>query len=260
MSIFYRLGKNPARLFIIAQTLLLISFVWREFPVFVFIAFAPMYALTDHPSALKYSYLPFIVAIGTAFIFYYTMQQSMQQSSVLSWIIYFALLATLFTVYILLQRWTNNRLNKFTLLIFILGMEYMLLKLMTDPNPVFLADLLRYKHTWIRWNIFTGYTGASLWILLTNLLFYQALFKQEKINWMLCFSACMIILLPILFSISQTSTALTKGDVLDFYTSGSNYNSIYLQRGELISRTGAWVSLLIIIFTLIKGLTKKVSR
>lgn len=260
MSIFYSLSKNPIRLFIISQTLLLLAFVWRDFPIFIFFAFAPMFALIDHPSALKDSYLPFLVALGTAFIFYYSMQQSMQQSSVLSWIIYFSLLAIVFTAYILIQRWTDNRLNKFALIIFILGMEYLFLKFMTNSNPVFLADLLKYKISWTRWNIFTGYTGATLWILLSNLLFYQALFKQEKVNWPQCVVAFLIILIPMVYSLNNNDTSIVKSDVINFYSDSGDYHSTYSQQGELISRTGAWVSPLIIIFTLIMGTTKKVSR
>jgi apolipoprotein N-acyltransferase len=260
MSIFYGLGKNPVRLFIISQTLLLIAFVWRDFPIFIFFAFAPMFALIDHPTALRDSYLPFLVALGTAFIFYYTMQESMHQSSVLSWIIYFTFLAMVFTAYVLMQRWAKNRLNKFALVIFILGMEYIFLKMMTHTNPVFLADLLKYKTSWTRWNIFTGYTGATLWILLTNLLFYQALFKQEKVNWALCGAAFLIILLPLVYSLTNHENSLVKADVINYYTTGIENNSSYAERGELISRTGAWVSPLIIIFTLVMGMTKKESR
>lgn len=260
MSIFYSLGKNPVRLFIIAQILLLIAFVWRDFPVFIFFAFAPLFALIDHPAALKDSYLPFLVAVVTAFIFYYVMRQSMYKTSVISWIIYFTALATVFTAYILLQRWTNNRLNKFALIIFILAMEYLFLKFMLKPTPVFLADLLKYKMAWTRWNVFTGYSGATLWILLSNLLFYQALFKEEKINWAMCIVASLVVAGPIVISVLSTGTALAKADILSFYSNSGYVNSTYSQHGELISRTGAWVSLLIIIFTLIKGTTKKVSR
>ena len=261
MSIFYSLSKNPARLFIIAQTLLLVAFVWRDFPIFIFFAFAPMFALMDHPRALKDSYLPFLVALVTAFVFYYVMQESMHRSSLFSWIIYFSLLAAVFAVYFLMQRWTDNKLNKLALIIFVLGMEYLFLVFMTNENPVFLADLLKYKVNWTRWNIFTGYTGASLWILGANLLFYQALFKSQKINWVLCVLGCLVVIIPMIYSLMHSYMPLEKTDVIDFYTGQPNQNHpTYSQRGELISRTGAWVSLLIIIFTLIKGMTKKVTR
>ena len=70
MSIFYGLSKHPVRLFILTQALILLSFVFRDFPIFAFFAFAPMFALVDHPSSLKDFSLPFLVAMLTAFILY----------------------------------------------------------------------------------------------------------------------------------------------------------------------------------------------
>jgi hypothetical protein len=260
MNIFYKLSKNPVSLFILTQTLLLLTFVSRDFPVFAFFALAPMFALIDHPFALRDFSLPFLVAMLTAFILYSFKQQNTQQSYVLSWIVYFSVLAMIFTAYIFIQRWTSNRLNKFALVLFILGMEYLFLKLMTDLSPVFLADLLKYKVNWTRWNIFTGYTGATLWILLSNLVFYHALFKKEKINWVMCLVGFFIILLPVIYSLNTSNTAVTKVEVLDFYLGKRIYNLTYSEHGELISRTGAWVSLLILIFTLTKAMTKKKRR
>jgi hypothetical protein len=260
MDFFFHLGKNPVRLFILSQLLLLVAFAFRDFPIFIFFAIAPLFALIDNPAAPKDLYLPSVVAIGTALVFYFTMQESMQPSSLLSWGIYFCLLAAVFFIYALLKRWRPTSLNKFALVIFILGMEYGFLKLTGDLNPVFLADLLQNKATWTRWNVFTGYAGATLWILVVNLMFYYALFAQNKINWVLCFLAVLVILVPTLYSMNMASIPLTKLDVIGLYKHNLNSGSVYSERGELISRTGAWVSALIIIFTLVKGLTKKVSR
>lgn len=260
MDFFYRLGKNPVRLFILSQSLLLLAFAFRDFPIFIFVAIAPLFVLIDNPTELKDFYLPFIVATGTALVFYFTMQESMQQSSVLSWCIYFCLLAAVFAVYVFLQRLAPEAINKFALIIFILGAEYVFLKLSENFNPVFLADLLQNKTNWIRWNVLTGYTGSTLWVLVVNLVWYQGLFVPRKINWVLCIVATLLILLPIFYSYSISGIPLTKLDVIGLYNHSVSGNSLYSERGELISRTGAWVSALIIIFTLIKGLTKKVSR
>ncbi len=260
MNFFFQLGKNSVRLFILAQLLLLLAFAFRDFPIFIFFSIAPLFALIDNPTGLKDFYLPFIVAIGTALVFYFTMQESMQPSSVLSWGVYFCLLAAVFAIYVLLKRWRPLTINKFALITFILAMEYIFLKLSGDLNPVFLADLLQNKTSWTRWNVHTGYTGATLWILVVNLVVYQALFIPKKINWILCAFALLLIILPILYSYNISGIPITKLDVTGLYNHDVTGNSVYSQRGELISRTGAWVSALIIIFTLVKGLTKKVSR
>ncbi len=260
MDFFFHLGRNPVRLFILAQLLLLLAFAFRDFPIFIFVAIAPLFALIDNPGELKHLFLPFIVATATALVFYFTMQESMQPSSLLSWGVYFCLLAVVFAIYAILKRWRPTTLNKFALIIFILGMEYAFLKLAGNLNPVFLADLLQNKSTWTRWNVVTGYAGSTLWILVVNLVVYQALFVQKKINWILCLIAVTIILVPIIYSLNMNGIPLTKLEVIGLYKDNVTNRTIYSERGELISRTGAWVSALIIIFTLVKGLTKKVSQ
>lgn len=260
MDFFFHLGKNSVRLFILAQLLLLLAFAFRDFPIFIFVAIAPLFALIDNPGGLKDLYLPFLVATATALVFYFTMQESMQPSSLLSWGVYFCLLAAVFAIYAILKRWRPTTVNKLALIIFILGMEYGFLKLAGNLNPVFLADLLQNKTTWTRWNVLTGYAGSTLWILVVNLVVYQALFVQKKINWVLCVIGAVLILVPILYSINMDGTPLAKLDVIGLYKDNVTDSSTYSERGELISRTGAWVSALIIIFTLVKGLTKKVSR
>jgi hypothetical protein len=261
MRSVYSVGRNPIWLFITAQVLLLISFAWKDFPVFIFVAFAPVFALIDHPFVLKESYRPFFITILLSLIFYFSMQNSIQ-SGLRSWIIYFIALAVIFTAYVYMQRLTYDRLNKFALVIFILGIEYAFLKLMSKPTPVFLADVLRHKATWIRWNSFTGYSGVTFWILFSNLLFYQALFKEHHINWRCCLIASLVVLAPIAYSFTlpETYATLEKAEVLRFYSHNGLGDATYSAHGELISRTGAWVSPLIIIFTLIKGMTKKGSR
>ena len=112
-----------------------------------------------------------------------------------------------------------------------------------------------------RWNLYIGYFGATAWILLVNLLVYQALFKKEKINWLLLVLALTAVLLPILYSFDLTNNALTKDQVIRFYNGDdSGVYEPYIWYGELISRTGAWLSVLIIIFTFVRAKTKKVAR
>ncbi len=54
--------------------------------------------------------------------------------------------------------------------------------------------------------------------------------------------------------------SVEKADVMSLYGGEGIVNSNYEARGEFISRTGAWVSVLIVIFTIIIGVTKKRSR
>jgi apolipoprotein N-acyltransferase len=167
----------------------------------------------------------------------------------------------LFTFYQWVQHLTQNRLNKFSLIILLIGIEYLLLKLSLGDWVTFLADAIQEQTDWIRWNIYTGYLGSSAWILLVNLLVYQAFFKDKGINWVLVVVAALITLLPVLYSYDLTNNALTKEQVVRFYKGDeSKLTQPYLSHGELISRTGAWLSILIIIFTFVRAKTKKVAR
>ena len=72
--------------------------------------------------------------------------------------------------------------------------------------------------------------------------------------------ALLVMMCPIVYSLNSSHAPLSKLDVLNLYSGKGEYQSAYSEHGELISRTGAWVSLLILIFTLTKGMTKKKRR
>jgi hypothetical protein len=112
------------------------------------------------------------------------------------------------------------------------------------------------KPTWTRWNIHTGYLGSSLWILSTNLIFYQAIFKSDKVKKWTLVIAILFIVLPILYSLYLSNPTVNKTDMIILYANKGLENT-YSRNGELISRTGAWVSVLIIIFTIVKSKTKR---
>jgi hypothetical protein len=75
-----------------------------------------------------------------------------------------------------------------------------------------------------------------------------------------CVVGVIVMVLPLIYSLSIDDVPIVKADVINLYTDAGDQNKTYAERGELISRTGAWVSALIIIFTVIIGVTKKRSR
>jgi hypothetical protein len=255
MEALQKIKNSPTSLLAVSAVLLFLAVLAHE--LFIFIAIAPLFALLDvrinvrSTSAIvsglfALAAMAFLMrgispATGTAF--------------------YFIIIMIVFVFYQAMQQQTQNRLNKFSLTILLIGVEYLLLKLSLGSWITFIADAIQEKTDWIRWNVYTGYLGSSAWILLVNLLFYQALFKKERISWILVILGLLAILLPVLYSIDLTNNALTKQQVIRFYMgdeSGLKYP--YLSHGELISRTGAWLSILIIIFTFVRAKTKKVAR
>jgi len=223
--------------------------------VFIFVAIAPIFALLDHPWTPKSLYITFLAALMLVIAIVLVPKGGF----VLHALFYIAVIVELLVLYLIGQYRTQGRLNKFSLIIVCIGVEYLFLKFFIFEN--FLADILQDKPSWTRWNIYTGYLGAGLWILLTNLLFYQAVFKKDKINVFLIALGIAAIGLPMLYSFYLTNNPVTKDQLIRLYSGDdTNLPTSYAVYGELISRTGAWVSILIIIFTLVRAKTKKVAR
>lgn len=246
--------NNLTALVLSGCALFTLSFV-PGFSVVIFVAFVPLLLLVDRPINPVNVYVSVVVTLvcifGLTFI---------PGPWKITGIFYFGLLVTtIFSVYISAQRLTQNRLNKFSLLILLVASEYLLLKFLAHKNPYFLADTFQEHSTWLRWNIYTGYLGASFWILLINLLIYEGV-KASRINYFLLVLAAMTTIMPVIYSKYLPQNGLTKADVIAFYTGIGTGNTDYNEYGELISRTGVWVSILIIIFTLIRIKTKKVAR
>src|SRR5688572_7971075 len=255
MVALQKIKKSPEAL--LATTVILLFFAVLVQEAFIFIAIAPLFALLDLKIDIKNVY-----GIVSGLFVMAAITFVMREISPATGTVFYAVIVMgVFVFYQLMQHQTQNRLNKLSLTILLIGVEYVLLKLSLGSWITFLADAVQEKTAWTRWNIYTGYLGSTAWIVLVNLLFYQALFKKEKISWFLIILAIAAILLPVLYSIDLTNNALTKEQVMRFYRGdNSGLTNPYLLYGELISRTGAWLSILIIIFTFVRAKTKKVAR
>ena len=255
MVALHQIKKSPATLLAITVVLLFLAVLAHE--VFIFIAIAPLFALLDVKIDIKNVY-----GLVSGFFALAAITLLMREISPATGTVFYAVIVmSMFVFYQFMQHQTQNRLNKLSLTILLIGIEYLLLKLSLGSWITFLADAVQERTAWTRWNIYTGYLGSTAWILLVNLLFYQALFKKEKISWFLVILALTAILLPILYSFDLTNNAVTKEQVMRFYRGDDNgLTNPYTSYGELISRTGAWLSILIIIFTFVRAKTKKVAR
>jgi hypothetical protein len=132
-----------------------------------------------------------------------------------------------------------KQLGKLPLILFWLAIEYLMLKF-AGENGFFLADAVSSKPGWLRWTIYTGYTGASLWILVVNLCVYLALFRK----WQYAAILVIVIVGPILYSYS-----LPPDPGLRMEPHQGN--------GEWIPRTAAWISVLILLSAFTKEFIRK---
>ena len=245
-----------ALLFIAASILLTGGWLMSSFPIFIFFAFAPLFALTDRvdQNAVVWEKMEWILlALTVSFLAARVFDFSVIVSSML----YAILFILPFMGYTWSRHVLGNRVGKITIVLLWLTIEYLLLKVHAEDS-VFLADALRIQTGWIRWNIYTGYLGVTFWILLTNLSVYQALLSKNPFQWYWIILAVIMLCGPAISSYFIDASPITRSDMVNLYSKKLIVKDVtYLAQGEFVVRTAAWLSTLILIFTFIKSQTTK---
>jgi hypothetical protein len=246
---------QPWLLFLISASLFAAGWLMKSFPIFIFFSFAPLFAIADQAKENDdfWVHTEFILlALFTAFF-----ASSVFNSSHLTAAIVQAILFTIaFLGYSFAYSSLGSRLGKFTIIFFWLGLEYILLKLPWRNESIFLADAIVLKTNWLHWTTYTGYLGASLWILCTGLLLYLALFK-DSINFTWLGLTLALLIAPIALSYFLSEPGINRNDMISLYTQDSSIASRYSKQGELVPRTAAWISVAILLLAFVKTQTRK---
>ncbi|MCE2895073.1 MAG: hypothetical protein LW721_11575 [Flammeovirgaceae bacterium] len=246
---------QPWLLFLISASLFAAGWLMKSFPIFIFFSFAPLFAIADQAKENDdfWVHTEFILlALFTAFF-----ASSVFNSSHLTAAIVQAILFTIaFLGYSFAYSSLGSRLGKFTIIFFWLGLEYILLKLPWRNESIFLADAIVLKTNWLHWTTYTGYLGASLWILCTGLLLYLALFK-DSINFTWLGLTLALLIAPIALSYFLSEPGINRNDMISLYTQNSSIASRYSKQGELVPRTAAWISVAILLLAFVKTQTRK---
>lgn len=248
---------NVWLLFAIASFLLAGGWLMKSFPVLVFFAYAPLFAISDQA---KDKELPwnFLEIILLALVISLLCAALFDFSHIILILTQAILLGLAFAGYSFTYQSLGSRVGKFTIIFFWLGLEYLFVKLPWRDQFFFLADALQIHPTWWRWNNETGYLTLSLWILVANLLTYLAIFKSRTINWYFITLTILIIAVPVAISYFKLENpGVTRSEMLSLYQTNESDIEVYTKRGELIARTAAWISVLIILLALVKNKTKK---
>lgn len=251
-------GLNVWVLFAIATLLLAAGWLMKPFPVLIFAAIAPLFAISDQAREHQTPWNRFeliLLALSIGLLAAHAFD--------LSTLIPVLLQAILFTLafvgYAFAYKSLGTRLGKFTIIFFWLALEYLVLKLPWHTTVVYLADSLLLKPDWYTWTTHTGYLGVTLWILIANLLFYLGLFRPSGFNIYFFSGAILIVAGPIIYSLQNENRMITYSHMMQLYgiaTKGSLPEK-YSQQGELVARTAAWVSVLIILLSFVKNYTRK---
>jgi len=250
--------NNPYLLFAISACLLSAGWAMKSFPLLIFTGLAPLFAITDQVNPKK-SFWNFFELILLALSVSLFASYLFEARYIVPLLIQSIALTCSFVAYSFARQNLGTWLGKFCILIFWLGFEYLFLKL-SWPNPtLFLADALLLKTEWLRWNPYTGYLGASAWILICNLVLYYAMLKSEKVNLPLLGVYFLLLVGPILYSYTVSTDIITRQDMIAFYEhpTGANLHDDYSEQGEYIPRSAVFISGLVLIFAVVRNKTEK---
>lgn len=242
-------------LFIISALLLIGGWFFSSFPILIFFGFAPLFALTDradHTSGIweKVEWILFALVVS------FFAASAFDVSRIVSSMVYAILFTLPFVGHVWVRHVLGRRAGKITIILLWLTLEYLFLKLY-PTRSIYLADALLQKTGWTSWNRDTGYLGASLWVLMVNLLVYHTVFSKTALTWYWIVLAIVALVAPIIYAYTQPQD-LTRADMLNLYTSTNpSGNVTYLARGEFVVRTAAWISTLIVLFTIVKDRTAR---
>ncbi len=250
-------NHSPILLFLAAGLLATGAWLMASFPIFIFFTLAPLFALTDRAesTSVVWEKMEWVLL---ALTIYFLAAHTFDFSFLISSMVYAILFTLPFIGHVWVRQTLGSRAGKITIVILWLAIEYTLLKVGL-VDSIFLSDALHLQPTWVRWNIHTGYLGASLWILLANLLVYEALFSKNPARWLWVAAAAILLTGPLIYSYFFIySSPIAREDMVNLYSEKTMIKDVvYLARGELVVRTSAWLSTLILLFTLVKSQTIK---
>ena len=139
MVALQKIKKSPEAL--LAITVILLFFAVLVHEVFIFIAIAPLFALLDVKIDIKNVY-----GIVSGLFVMAAITFVMREISPATGTVFYAVIVMgVFVFYQVMQHQTQGRLNKLSLTILLIGVEYVLLKLSLGSWVTFLADAVQEK-------------------------------------------------------------------------------------------------------------------
>ena len=248
---------NPWGLFALSSVLLVAGWLMKSFPALIFVGIAPLFAISDHANTSKNPWNRFeLILLALAGALFAGILFDLH---LLVLVLAQAIALTLtFVGYSFAYQHLGSRLGKFTIIFFWLGIEYLFLALPWREQTIFLADSLNLYPDWTKWTHHVGYLGISLWILIVNLVFYLSFFQTKTFQVYLFILAIILIILPPLLSYQLDTPGVNRLQMISFYTNESNIlDAQNFMQGEVVAKTSAWVSVLVVLLSFVKYQTQK---
>lgn len=247
---------NPLLLAAIALLLLVGGWLMKSLPIFLLFGYAPLFALTDSldnkkPFWNQFEYI--LVVLGVSFFAAHIFYTDQLVISIIQ-----AILMTLpFVAYGFVYQALGKNTIKFTIVFFWLALEYALLKTPWRENWIFLADGMSLYTSWFSFTYHTGYLSIGAWILIGNLFLYEMFWKENtfKVTYAIAFGIWSAA--PIALKLLQSWEPISSNQMFDLYGGGTTNNIKYNERGEWMGRTAAWISVLVLILSMVKNQIRK---
>lgn len=235
--------------------LVLLSSGWlmSSFPVPIFFGLAPLMLLSEQGKVKGTPILESMELVLLAVAGSFLINAVVREASIVGALVLGILFTLVFVGHAWIRKVLSIRQGMGTLIILWLAAEYALLKI-APRQGTFLADNMMWRGEWVRWNIHTGYLGGTLWVLLVNWSVFLA-FKHRP-GWVV--AAIILLVGPIVYSLSLDNSPILREEMINLYTNKVIEADVtYLARGELVVRTAAWLSALILLFTFVRHQTRK---
>ncbi len=247
---------SPFLLAAAAAVLMTGGWLMASFPLLIFFGLTPLFALaepTGETDSIFEKMELVLLSLGTAFITH----AIVQQTSVVVAIVVAIAFTLAFVAHAYVRQVLGVRTGKITLILFWLAIEYLALKF-SPSRALFLADALAHTPEWTRWSVYTGYLGATLWILAVNACFYFSLLQEGSLRGGWLVAGIVMLAGPILYSYLLKEPPITREIMVNLYGNMLREGDVtYLARGEWVVRTASWISTLILLFTFVKHQTRK---
>ncbi len=222
------------------------------------IAFTPLLWLLESSMNRKTS----LVYWFSGSILIITLSSIFALDSVVTALIYGVGLTATLSLYLLTSKFSKNRLGIFTILFFWIAFDYLILKVLPNASAAFLSGFFDGSKA-MGWSRTTGNLGITAWIIISNLLFYYVLLWKDaifskNIRWLSLIYTLILIALPLLAGLYFVPdlAPITLAEMTSVYTHYSSSDISYTENGEWLGRISARVSIMVVVFALIKSKTK----
>lgn len=233
------------------------------FPFFIFAGLAPVFALFNNRQEQTSSKLNLHIRIFVIVLVVFLVWNINYVNSTLAhWLIpvVHALAVMLaFVAFDFTDKYARNRIGFFTLAIYWLAVEFLLLRAHPEFSRFFLATAFNSHPEVVEWNAYTGFLGVSLWIIFVNILLYRCIFKDNavftgNINWIGLAATIIVACAP--FFIDVEGAAILREDLL---VNGADAKQL-AGSGEYIGKTAVWVTVLLLLYSFVKREVSKNDR